>query len=120
MTKSAKGDEENPGRNVNAKSGLNREILKTGWGELKQKLAYKMELVEVDPKNTSRRCHQCGHIDKDNRKQQAVFKCVARGHSDNADINAALNILALRTRAIGQGGRSGSRPDELSRGYAPA
>ncbi len=118
MTQSAKGQMDNPGKNVKAKSGLNREILKTGWSAFKQKLAYKTEVIEVNPKNTSRMCHRCGHIDKDNRKTQSRFKCVSCGHSDNADINAALIILALGTRAIGQGGRSGYRPVELSRRYA--
>ncbi len=119
MTQSAKGEMDNPGKNVKAKSGLNREILKTGWSAFKQKLAYKTEVVEVNPKNTSRMCHRCGHIDKDNRKTQSRFRCVRCGHSDNADINAALNILlALGTRAIGQGGRSGYRPVELLRRYA--
>ena len=103
MTRSAKGTAENPGKQVKAKSGLNREILKTGWYGLKQKLAYKMDIVEVDPKYTSQRCHQCGHVDKGNRKRQARFQCVRCGHLDNADINAALNILALGTRAIGRG-----------------
>ncbi len=118
MTRSAKGDVDNPGKNVKAKSGLNRVILNTGWSGLKQKLAYKAELVEVNPKHTSQRCNVCGHIDKDNRKTQSKFVCVSCGHSDNADINAALNILALGTRAIGHGGRSGYRPVELSRKYA--
>ena len=103
MTRSAKGTAENPGKQVKAKSGLNREILKTGWHGLKQKLAYKMEVVEVDPKHTSQKCHRCGYVDKDNRKTQSRFECVGCGHLDNADINAALNILALGTRAIGRG-----------------
>ena len=115
LTKSAKGTIEEPGKNVNAKSGLNKAILTTGWSSFQQKLAYKAELIEVDPKHTSQKCHQCGCIDKENRKTQAKFQCVSCGHSGNADINAALNILALGNRAIGQGGRSGYRPDELSR-----
>jgi putative transposase len=32
LTRSAKGTGENPGRNVRAKAGLNREILRSGWG----------------------------------------------------------------------------------------
>ena len=103
MTKSAKGDAENPGTNVRAKSELNREILNTGWRSLRQKLAYKTKLVEVNPKNTSRMCYECQHIDKENRRTQSKFKCVSCGHSDNADINAALNISALGIRAIGCG-----------------
>ena len=34
MTASAKGTRDNPGTHVKAKSGLNREILKSGWGKL--------------------------------------------------------------------------------------
>ena len=43
---------------------------------------------------TSQRCNKCGHIEKGNRKEQDKFECLACGHRDNADINAALNILA--------------------------
>lgn len=43
--------------------------------------------------NTSITCPACGHIDKRNRKSQEVFCCCNCGHSDNADINAAKNIL---------------------------
>ena len=32
MTRSAKGTRGDPGRNVRAKAGLNREILGSGWG----------------------------------------------------------------------------------------
>ncbi len=102
MTQSAKGDADDPGSNVKQKFGLNREILKTGWFSFRHKLAYKAKLIEVDPKHTSQMCHRCGHIDRDNRRTQARFHCVSCGHSDNADINAALNILALGTRAIGR------------------
>jgi transposase len=38
MTHSAKGTIEQPGRNVAAKSGLNREISKSGWGLLVRRL----------------------------------------------------------------------------------
>ena len=93
MTQSAKGDADDPGRHVKQKSGLNREILKTGWFSFTQKLAYKAELIEVDPKHTSQMCHQCGCIDRDSRRTQARFHCVSCGHPDNADVNAALNIL---------------------------
>ena len=56
------------------------------------------QVIEVDPKNTSRRCSSCGHVTRENRESQAVFLCQKCGHSDNADHNAAVNILdrALR------------------------
>ncbi|MCE2467998.1 MAG: transposase, partial [Caldilineaceae bacterium] len=54
MTKSAKGTVENPGRNVKQKTGLNRSILASGWGQLERKLAYKAgRVVFVDPAYTS-------------------------------------------------------------------
>lgn len=49
-------------------------------------------VVTVDPRDTSRECFACGCIDKANRKTQSEFRCVACGHSDNADHNAAGNI----------------------------
>ena len=99
MSKSAKGNVENPGKNVAAKSGLNKSILDQGWGEFKRQLKYKLkwlggELVLVDPKFTSQMCNACGYKDKENRKTQAKFECQSCGHKDNADNNAALNILA--------------------------
>ncbi|HEU5389734.1 MAG TPA: helix-turn-helix domain-containing protein [Streptosporangiaceae bacterium] len=38
MTRSAKGTLEDPGRNVRAKAGLNRGILRSGWGLLVRRL----------------------------------------------------------------------------------
>ena len=43
MSKSAKGDEETPGKRVKAKSGLNRGILDQGWGLFGFMLDYKLE-----------------------------------------------------------------------------
>ena len=51
-----------------------------------------VRLHHVNPKYTSRTCPMCGHIDKRNR-EGTVFKCVNCGFEDNADINAAKNIL---------------------------
>ena len=99
MSKSAKGSIEAPGRNVRAKSGLNKSILDQGWYEFKRQLQYKLEwmggeLVLVDARYTSQRCHRCGYVAKDNRHSQSNFVCESCGHEDNADANAALNILA--------------------------
>lgn len=98
MTKSAKGSVDEPGRNVRAKSGLNREILNMSLHSVKMQLGYKTirhgsELVLVNPAYTSQTCSCCGHVSKQNRKTQAKFLCVECGYSDNADINAAKNIL---------------------------
>ena len=44
---------------------------------------------------TSQRCSACGHVDAGNRVSQAEFQCLSCGHEANADLNAAINILAL-------------------------
>ena len=98
MTKSTKRTVERPGRNVRAKTGLNRRILDQGWGEFRRQLAYKLAwnggvLLLVDPRDTSRRCSACGHVSAQNRRTQAAFVCVTCGHASNADTNAAKNIL---------------------------
>jgi len=46
----------------------------------------------VDPKNTSRRCPECGHTSKGNRVQQAEFKCESCGATANADYVGAKNV----------------------------
>jgi len=100
MSASARGSIEEPGRNVKAKSGLNKSILDQGWYKFRQQLDYKLfwrggMLVEVNPRHTSQRCSCCGHTTKENRASQAVFRCQACGHEENADVNAAKNILTV-------------------------
>lgn len=46
----------------------------------------------VDPRNTSRTCPVCGHIDKANRHSQSKFSCVVCGFAGLADHIAAVNI----------------------------
>ena len=99
MSRSASGGKEEPGTNVRAKSGLNRSILDQGWGEFRRQIEYKEawrggNVIAIPPQNTSRTCHECGHVSKGNRKSQARFECEACGHETNADLNAAKNILA--------------------------
>jgi putative transposase len=105
MSSSARGNAESPGRNVSAKSGLNKSILDQGWGVLKRQLAYKLEwrggeLVEVDSRYTSQMCSYCGHVAKENRKSQSEFECQVCGHNENADINASKNILTVGQTGI--------------------
>ena len=110
MTASAKGTLDSPGTHVKAKSGLNREILKSSWGKLEQCLSYKARVEKVAPQYTSQTCNKCGIADKANRKTQSIFKCQYCGHEDNADVNAALNILAAGNTATGRGGSGVARP----------
>ena len=99
MSKSSKGTSEKHGKNVKAKSGLNKSILDQGWFEFRRQLEYKQTwrggyVIAIPPQYTSQKCSCCGHVSRDNRMTQAKFECVVCGHSENADINAARNILA--------------------------
>lgn len=99
MTRSAKGTLHAPGRNVAAKSGLNRAILSKGWYQFSLALCSVARytgttVVAVPAAYTSQRCSQCGHVDPKSRESQAVFRCTHCSHSEHADINAANNILA--------------------------
>jgi IS605 OrfB family transposase len=67
--------------------------------DLRAKITYKAKrlgipIILVDPRNTSKMCSACGHIDPSNRPTQSSFRCVACGFADLADHNAAVNISA--------------------------
>jgi putative transposase len=111
MTRSAKGTPENPGRNVRAKAGLNRGILRSGWGLLVRRLADKApgQVEKVSPAFTSQRCSACGQVDRDSRESQAVFRCTACGFAGHADVNAAINIAAGHA-VTARGGDGAARP----------
>lgn len=79
--------------------GTEERAKHSNWSfhQLRAFLTYKAKMhgvrVElVDPRNTSRRCFECGHIAKENRRSQSEFQCVQCGHVAHADKNAALNI----------------------------
>ena len=116
MSKSASGTIENQGKNVKAKSGLNKSILDQGWGMLVSMLEYKQQwrgglLVKVDPKYTSQTCCECGHVAKENRQTQAKFECVGCGYVANADLNASRNILSAGHAVLSvEGGCGKGRP----------
>ncbi len=114
MSSSARGTIEEPGRMVRAKSGLNKSILDQGWFKFKRQLEYKLSwkggmLFEVNPRHTSQRCSCCGHTVKENRESQAVFKCLACGHEEHADVNRSVAELgeanaAKNIKTVGQTG----------------
>lgn len=108
MTKSAKGDADNPGKQVAQKAGLNRAILNQGWGMFKTFLEYKQhglggQVIYVDPRYTSQQCPSCHHTSKDNRQTQAHFECVECGYQEHADKVGAINILERGHRLLACG-----------------
>jgi len=111
MSRSAKGSAEQAGKNVRAKSGLNKSILDQGWSEFRRQLQYKLDwnggiLVAVPPHNTSRTCPKCARVAAENRPTQTLFKCIGCGYENHADVVGAMNILARghRVAACGEAG----------------
>jgi transposase len=51
----------------------------------------------ISPAYTSQRCSECGNVDANSRKSQALYACTSCGYSCNADVNAARNIAAGHT-----------------------
>ena len=98
MTKSAKGTVEEPGKNVSAKSGLNRSLARVAPYAMRMAILWAVfkaggTLVLVDPRYTSQTCPICGYTSAKNRPTQAHFGCLKCGYTENADCVAAVNIL---------------------------
>jgi len=120
MSKSSAGTTEAAGKNVAAKSGLNKSILDQGWFEFRRQLEYKLNwnggiLVQVPAHYTSQICPACGHVAKENRKTQAKFVCMDCGHEENADVVGAKNVLARghRVLACGEDGSGSGRKTKV-------
>jgi len=111
MTRSARGTRGEPARNVRQKAGLNRGILRSGWGLLVRRLQDKApgRVEKVRPGLTSQRCSACEQVDRDSRESQAVFRCTACGFACHADVNAARNITAGHA-VTARGGDGITRP----------
>lgn len=82
---------------VKANKQQRQRLNNWGFAQLRAFIEYKakrkgVHVHIVDPRYTSRTCPVCGLIDKANRPEQSVFRCVGCGHRGNADHIAAGNI----------------------------
>jgi putative transposase len=74
-----------------------RKFHQWAHAQLVQYVEYKaealgIEVVYVDPANTSKRCCECGHTSDGNRTERDFFQCEKCGTTANADYNAAKNV----------------------------
>jgi putative transposase len=109
MTKKAQPKQDEQGRwlrnGAAAKSGRNKAILASTWGQTKLYLGYKARrrgklVIEVPAFYSSQECGHCGHIHQDNRVSQSEFVCQSCGHIDHADYNAAKVIAGRGVRQL--------------------
>ncbi len=97
-------------------TGIRDRLSSASWGHkwaferLYEYVEYKAELHGIDvgqvvPENTSRRCSHCGFTHPDNRDGED-FECLKCGYENHADYNAAKNIglRYLRRNQTGSGG----------------
>lgn len=79
---------------------LSRRMMDSGFFMFKTFLQYKFKergnyLGLINPAYTSQTCSSCGSVDKKSRLSQSEFVCTSCGHIENADLNAAKNILRV-------------------------
>ena len=74
-------------------ANLSKIISDVGWGKFVHYLAYKTNVIKINPAYTSQECSKCGHTCKENRKTQSLFECVKCNYTENADLQATFNIL---------------------------
>lgn len=91
--------------NTNGSAKLNRRLHAWSFRKIQTYIEYKASLegipvVYINPKNTSKRCHRCGHVAQANGKE---FRCPECGLRYNRDLNAAINIAHALTRGMGWG-----------------
>ncbi|WP_456329950.1 RNA-guided endonuclease InsQ/TnpB family protein [Archaeoglobus sp.] len=92
-------------KNMNGSAKLNRRLHAWSFKKLQTYIEYKANLegipvVYVNPKNTSKRCHRCGHVARANGRE---FRCPKCGLVYNRDLNSAANIAHALTRGMGWG-----------------
>jgi IS605 OrfB family transposase len=97
-------------------SGIRSRLPNAAWHaewafeRLYDYVEYKAEAVglfvdTVDPRNTSRRCAECGHVDDANRPSRETFECQSCSNQNHADYNAAKNVAAAYLRREQQSSR---------------
>lgn len=91
-----------------AKTGLNKAILGSCWGRVKQYTKYKAQAagkltIAVPAQYSSQECAHCGHTHAENRPDQARFICQRCAHHDNADANAGRVLAARGAKAVCSG-----------------
>jgi putative transposase len=87
-----------------AKAGLNKALLGSALGQIRQYTAYKAAranklVLKVAPQNSSNECSACAHIDARSRRSQSEFCCTQCNLALNADFNAA---RVIKKRGIAQ------------------
>jgi putative transposase len=87
------------------KTGRNKSIRDAAWRMFFNYLEYKAEwagiqLVKVNPRNTSKTCSRCGMVKDRLGLEDRIFYCIWCGLEEDRDINASKNILRLGLQSV--------------------
>ena len=104
----------------------NRRVKLLGISSLKREVEhiarkYGIAVSTVHAEYTSQTCPVCGCVDSENRETQEEFHCVECCHTNNADVNAAINIrnrvtvTVLRDKLLKQLDNGAFEPKKLKR-----
>jgi IS605 OrfB family transposase len=104
-------------RSKRMRKGQHKQINSWAFYQLQEFLCYKaaahgFEVLEIDPRNTSKGCSRCGYIDAANRHGH-IFSCIACGYTLHADLNGSRNIRLrglLARQDLGENGLSSVSP----------
>jgi transposase len=111
---------------VNDDLNYNRIVRALGISSLKDEVEhiarkYDIAVSTVQASYTSKMCPVCGCIEDENRPNQETFECIECGHSNNADVNAAINIknrvavTVLQQKLLKQKDNKSFEPKRLKR-----
>lgn len=86
--------------------GINKSIGDAAWRMFLDLLGYKAadagkRVVKINPAYTSQNCSRCGNRHK-LKLSDRVYHCPSCGLQLNRDVNAAINILALGAKSLGE------------------
>lgn len=129
--KTEKMSRKRKGKGAASKRGLNHGIRDSRWGTVLNQIQYKTGsssrgedqepwVFVVNPAHTSQRCSDCGHIASESRESQSEFRCVSCGFEGNADVNAAVNIVARHVEGWASPPWSKGKTVEAQASSAPA
>ena len=85
---------------------LSKAVAQQKFFEFKTKLIskcreYNIELRVVDRfYPSSKKCHNCGHINRDLKLSDRIYKCSECGYVEDRDINASLNLRDANTYTV--------------------
>jgi len=86
--------------NMNGSAKLNKRLHSWSFRKIQMYIEYKANLegipvVYVNPKNSSKTCHKCGHVAR--KVNGREFRCLKCGLIYNQDLNSAINLARSLT-----------------------